>query len=244
MAQLRMFAVLCCMVPGGVLAAALPEPILFCRTVVDPVDRAHCYDRAVDAVTRPEPTETAGPVSTKPDAADAPVVTPAIAAPVTAETPATVPGADTELPTPPETAAESSETPVEEPTETQVSGLEQQVADLQAQVAALKQKQGDPEAISPEELFGKEDKESRDIIQKVFGVASIEEIESTVTEIKRSPYGKLVLVLENGQIWTQLDSAYLSVVAGDGVRIEAALSGSFLLEKQTGSRSIRVRRID
>ena len=50
--------------------------------------------------------------------------------------------------------------------------------------------------------------------------------------------------LDNAQIWEQLDSSRLTLKTGEGILIKSARLGSFLLEKQTGSRSIRVKRID
>jgi len=65
-----------------------------------------------------------------------------------------------------------------------------------------------------------------------------------IDEIDRTAYGKLILRLENGQVWQQLDSRRMTLREGDEVRISRAMSGSFLLQKASGGTSIRVRRID
>lgn len=102
---------------------------------------------------------------------------------------------------------------------------------------------GTPE-VSGEALFGKDKSSTRSMIEEAFGVSDVNYIEATVTRVERTPHGKLMLLLDNGHIWTQIDSARLSLRPGDGVRIEGAMSGSFLLQKQSGSRKLRVKRID
>ncbi len=218
------------------IAVELPEQILACRTVADAVARAECYDRAVDALQPPAEI---------PDAL------------------ATTPPTPPEPPKPPE--SQSSPTPSIAPTlsvaaepvpkapEAEVVELKQQVADLEQQVAILAEKDNreaesttEPgsASVSPEDLFGREETESRATIQKLFGLRDVDQIEATLAEVKRTPYGKLVMVLDNGQIWTQIDTNRLRVKPGDGVRIRTARLGSFLLEKQTGSLLIRVKRVD
>lgn len=63
-----------------------------------------------------------------------------------------------------------------------------------------------------------------------------------VTAVARNAYGKLEITLANDQVWRQLDTGRLPLRVGDAVVIEEASLGSFLLEKRSGSRRIRVRR--
>jgi hypothetical protein len=98
--------------------------------------------------------------------------------------------------------------------------------------------------IDPEELFGVSANEAKKDIEKATGVETIDAIEDRVAEVDRDPYGKLVFILENKQRWRQLDSNRLNLAPGEEVRIRSAAMNSFLMEKLTGSRSIRVRRVD
>lgn len=93
-------------------------------------------------------------------------------------------------------------------------------------------------------LFGRGPAESSKHLQTELGVQDLEQIVSGVTRVAEGPYGKLVIELDNGQVWRQLDSARLPLDTGESVQIRKAGLGSFLLEKATGSRTIRVRRID
>ncbi|MDA0978334.1 MAG: hypothetical protein O3B72_07250 [Proteobacteria bacterium] len=64
-----------------------------------------------------------------------------------------------------------------------------------------------------------------------------------VTSVSRNAYGKLEITLANEQVWHQLDTGRLPLRVGDAVVIEEASLGSFLLEKRSGSRRIRVKRV-
>ena len=66
---------------------------------------------------------------------------------------------------------------------------------------------------------------------------------ATLSRVERNRYGKLTVYLENDQVWRQLDSSRLLLSTGDEVVIREASLGSHLLEKQSGSRSIRVKRL-
>ena len=227
------------------IAIELPEQILACRTVADAIERAECYDKAVDALN--PPAEIPDTLATTPPTPPEPPETPELPEPQTSPTPSIDP-----------TLSVAAEPAPKDP-EAEVVELKQQVADLEQQVAILAQKEAREEkteadtenttepgsaSVSPEELFGKEETESRATIRKLFGLRDVDQIEATLAEVKRTPYGKLVMVLDNGQIWAQIDTNRLRVKPGDGVRIKAARLGSFLLEKQTGSLLIRVKRVD
>lgn len=68
-------------------------------------------------------------------------------------------------------------------------------------------------------------------------------ITAVVLNVERNRYGKLTLQLDNNQIWRQLDSAKLHIRVSDEVLIRTAALGSHLLEKSSGSRTIRVQRL-
>lgn len=65
-----------------------------------------------------------------------------------------------------------------------------------------------------------------------------------VTAVTKNSSGRLTITLENGQIWRQMDSKTLRVSVGDKVFVRAKSLGSFMLSKETSSRSIRVKRVD
>lgn len=92
--------------------------------------------------------------------------------------------------------------------------------------------------------FGRSDAEKRKQLQSSLGVREAAEISAGIAGVRRTPHGKLLVTLDNGQVWRQLDSAKLPLGEGESVRIERAGLGSYLLQKQAGSRTIRVRRVD
>lgn len=79
---------------------------------------------------------------------------------------------------------------------------------------------------------------------KVVETQEPQELIAEVARIERTPYGKLILYLENGQVWQQLDSRRSTIRAGDTIRIRVTLSGAYQLNKREGGSSIQVRRTD
>jgi hypothetical protein len=67
-------------------------------------------------------------------------------------------------------------------------------------------------------------------------------MDARVASVRLDANGKLVLALENGQVWSQIDSANLRIKAGEEVRIRRALLNSYLLTRAGGGAAIRVRR--
>lgn len=93
-------------------------------------------------------------------------------------------------------------------------------------------------------LFGKNDAEAKRIVETSMAIEQINQIEAKVTDVRKSAYKKLTVTLDNGQTWRQLNHKPLSLKSGDIVIVREASLGSFLMEKQSGSRSIRVKRVD
>ncbi len=75
-------------------------------------------------------------------------------------------------------------------------------------------------------------------------IAAVNEIVQLVAELCRAPLGALIVTLENGQIWAQTGNRKLNLKPGDEVSVRAGVAGSFYLTKTSGSRSLKVRRID
>lgn len=95
---------------------------------------------------------------------------------------------------------------------------------------------------SPEELFGRDVGQSDEIVRRASGVGQLEEITATIEDVYVPTYGKLVLTLDNGQVWSQVDSSSLHLRTGDKVRIRRASLGSYLLGTSGSNKTIRVRR--
>ncbi|MCK5431293.1 MAG: hypothetical protein KAJ03_01045 [Gammaproteobacteria bacterium] len=93
-------------------------------------------------------------------------------------------------------------------------------------------------------LFGKNEAEAIRIVEDSLAIEHISQIEATVTDVRKSAYKKLTVTLDNGQIWRQLDSKPMPLKSGETVIVRAASLGSFLMEKQSGSSSIRVKRVN
>lgn len=91
-------------------------------------------------------------------------------------------------------------------------------------------------------LFGTNDAEAKRIVETLLAIEQIDEIQAIVTDVRKSATRKLTVTLDNGQIWRQLDSQRLRLKSGEAVIVRKASLGSYLLEKRSGSRSIRVKR--
>lgn len=103
----------------------------------------------------------------------------------------------------------------------------------------------EPRAIpDAQSLFGTNDAEAKRIVEASLDIEQIDQIVAAVTDVRQSATRKLTVTLDNGQVWRQLDSRPMRLSAGEAVIIRKASLGSFLMEKQSGGRSIRVRRAD
>jgi hypothetical protein len=110
-------------------------------------------------------------------------------------------------------------------------------------VAALKSG-GQLDQVSAENMFGANSgntqaASSADDIQR----DEIKKISGTVTSLRRTDDGMIVLELDNGQIWRQQDSdVRMLVAAGDVVTIVRASMGTFRIGDKTG-RFARFKRV-
>ncbi len=98
-------------------------------------------------------------------------------------------------------------------------------------------------AANPETDFGLTEAAKRAREPEESGERLPESISGTVARVARQPAGELVVTLENGQVWTQLQvDPRARVAVGDTVVIKKAALGSHLLV--TASRyATRVRRV-
>ncbi len=93
-------------------------------------------------------------------------------------------------------------------------------------------------------LFGKTDADANRIVEASLAIKQIGQIEAEVTDVRKSAIKKLTVTLDNGQIWRQLDNQPMLLKSGETVIVRKASLGSFLMQKQSGSRSIRVKRVN
>lgn len=91
-------------------------------------------------------------------------------------------------------------------------------------------------------LFGTNDAEAKRLVETSLAIEQISEIEAIITDVRRSSNKKLTVTLDNGQVWHQLDSQRMPLKSGEAVIVRKASLSSYLMEKQSGSRSIRVKR--
>ena len=110
-------------------------------------------------------------------------------------------------------------------------------------VAALKSG-GRVEAVSAENMFGANSgntppASSTDDVHR----EEIKTISGTVTSLRRTDDGMIILELDNGQVWRQQDSdVRMLVAAGDVVTIVRASMGTFRIGDKTG-RFARFKRV-
>jgi len=99
--------------------------------------------------------------------------------------------------------------------------------------------QGD---MSPDQLFGLGADAIRRSYEEASGEDTLTELRASVTEIRAGGIDRIVLMLDNGQIWRQVDTTDLKIRVGDAVVIRRAAFGSFKLNKDGSNRSMRVNR--
>lgn len=71
-----------------------------------------------------------------------------------------------------------------------------------------------------------------------------QELTAAVVDVSRTASGKMVIRLDAQQVWVQKDNQRLTLKAGDEVRIKKGLGSVHYLSKLSGSRSIRVSRVE
>jgi pyruvate/2-oxoglutarate dehydrogenase complex dihydrolipoamide acyltransferase (E2) component len=98
--------------------------------------------------------------------------------------------------------------------------------------------------ISQEELFGQNSDEVQRTVEEATGSERVDSISAQITRLQQYDYDKVVISLDNGQVWKQIDSSSLRLRVGDDVAIERAALGSFMLKKSGSKRTMRVSRMD
>jgi hypothetical protein len=70
----------------------------------------------------------------------------------------------------------------------------------------------------------------------------VEKITSVISAIQKTPYGKLIVTLESGQVWRQTNNTTLRLKPGQEVYVEEGALGSYFLGKESSNKRIRVKR--
>ena len=97
--------------------------------------------------------------------------------------------------------------------------------------------------ISQEDLFGKNAVEVQKSVQEATGTTEMNRLEAFVSKVRSSATGKAIITLDNGQVWTQIDSSSLRLSGYDKVIIKRASLGSYMLNKVGSKTTMRVKRI-
>lgn len=121
----------------------------------------------------------------------------------------------------------------------QIEDAGERVACYDKVVDSLAKADAIPDAQS---LFGRDDAEAKRIVETSLAIEQIDHVDAVVTEVRKSAARKLVLTLDNGQVWRQLDNQTMRLKSGDSVVVRKASLNSFLMQKKSGGRSIRVKR--
>ncbi|GAB4533747.1 MAG: hypothetical protein Kow00133_21470 [Amphiplicatus sp.] len=105
------------------------------------------------------------------------------------------------------------------------------------------------EPVRTEDEFGAEDlpKQAAAPVEKEEEGRDIRELRARVLESGANPFGKAILVLENGQVWRQLDSDNVRLRIPRGVAATAIIKksalGGYRMTVEPLGRTIRVRRV-
>jgi len=98
--------------------------------------------------------------------------------------------------------------------------------------------------VSQEDLFGRNASEVQRSIEEATGAEGIETLRASVTELQQAAPDKVVISLDNGQVWRQTTSSSLRLRTGDDIEIERGALGSYLLQKVGSKKTMRVQRVD
>jgi len=97
--------------------------------------------------------------------------------------------------------------------------------------------------LSKEERFGLRGDLKQEKAKKAPELAELQELRATVTKVAVKPHGELILSLDNGQVWYEIQtSTGIRVKTGDQVTIRSGALGSYSLVAPNG-RSSKVTRV-
>ncbi len=97
--------------------------------------------------------------------------------------------------------------------------------------------------LSKEERFGLRGDLKEEKAKKAPELTELKELRATVTKVAAKPYGELVLTLDNGQVWYEIQAnSGIRVKTGDQVTIRSGALGSYSVVAPNG-RSSKVTRV-
>jgi hypothetical protein len=99
-----------------------------------------------------------------------------------------------------------------------------------------------PDAAPARDMFGLSGRAPEKEPKKTIKRSALDSITARVTSLREGPRGGVLLELDNGQAWQELESANLLLKVGDAVHVSRAALGSFWLSTPSG-RGARVRRV-
>ena len=99
-------------------------------------------------------------------------------------------------------------------------------------------------AATPEQKFGESVHEMTAIIGELSGEEEVNEIIAIVTSARQDGYGRFVMSLDNQQRWRQIRKERFEVKVGDEIIIRKAALGSFSMQRRSGGRKTKVRRMN
>ncbi|MBM4385794.1 MAG: hypothetical protein FJ091_20795 [Deltaproteobacteria bacterium] len=101
----------------------------------------------------------------------------------------------------------------------------------------------EPERSLRERLFGRSVEETDRALRDAYGVQTAAELTAVATAVKRGPDGRVVVTLDNGQVWRQTESRAFPLREGQTVRVREGALGSFYMNPVDGGRTAPVQRV-
>ncbi|NIV17637.1 MAG: hypothetical protein GWN47_04330 [Woeseiaceae bacterium] len=118
------------------------------------------------------------------------------------------------------------------------------LAPAQPAASAAPEKPAPPAEAMSEQVFGKSVEEAQVAYAEAMGTKEVDEISGTVVSAGKDGFGHVIVELDNGQRWRQARKEYFKLRPGDEVVIKKAALGSYSMQKMSGGRWTKVRRID
>jgi hypothetical protein len=122
------------------------------------------------------------------------------------------------------------------------NAVEPEAPEMPPRVSALQPNSPQAEQSLRERLFGRS-AEARDrALRDAYGVSTASEIVAFATAVERGRDERLVVTLDNGQVWRQMESRVFLIRVGQQVRVREGALGAFYMNPVDGGRAARVQR--
>lgn len=223
------------LIAGGLAAAQTSaDPIAYCRKNTDGQnERIACLEAAIRSLTGGEEKSAEAPEDSTPALAEA------------APAPAAEPAAE-----PPGLGAEQvarrkrSETPASRVAEAEETETSEQAEDA---AEASRVAEAAPTGLGAEQVIAKQERETEEGRKKRKARRAKEAVTATLIDFARTSTGRLILVLDNGQVWAQRTSDRQTVRLRDGdkpsVKIRRGALSGYRMELSDPNVTITVERL-